>query len=362
VEPERSSRDITRTTLAVLFIGVLTATSAWIMRPFVTALVWATMIVVATWPLNLALQKRLWGKRGLAVTVMTAALLLLFIVPFTLAVTNLVERADDIAGWVASLAALTLPPPPAWVEELALVGPKLADRWRQLALAGPGELTGRLAPQAGDLARAVVAQAGSFGMMIVQFLLTVILSAVLYANGETAGNGICRFARRLAGKSGEDAVILAGKAIRSVALGVILTALIQAFLGGVGLALAGVPAAAVLAAVIFVLCVAQLGPLLVFIPAVAWLFWQGQTAWGTAMIFWGLFVAIMDNFLRPVLIKRGADLPLLLIFAGVIGGLIAFGVIGLFIGPVMLAVTYTLLREWVVVGEREEKETSVDTA
>lgn len=354
------SRDITRTTLAVLFIAVLIGASVWIMRPFLTALIWATMIVVATWPLHLAAQKRLWGKRALAVTVMTLALLLIFILPVTLAVTNLVERADVIAGWVASLGTLTLPSPPARIGQLPLIGPKLAERWQQLAAAGPGALSARLSPYAGDIARGIVARAGSFGMMTVQFLLTVILSAVLYAKGETAGRGLRRFARRLAGKNGEDAVILAGRAIRSVALGVIVTALVQAFLGGIGLAVAGVPAAAVLAAVMFVLCVAQIGPHLVFLPVIIWLFRQDQNLAGTAMIVWALFVGFMDNFLRPVLIRRGADLPLLLIFAGVIGGLIAFGVIGLFIGPVMLAVTYTLVREWVIVGEREERKASVE--
>ncbi|WP_027716586.1 AI-2E family transporter YdiK [Desulfuromonas sp. TF] len=357
-----SSRDVTRTTLAVLFIGILIGASGWILHPFLTALVWATMFVVATWPLMLALQERLWAKRALAVTVMTVALLLVFIIPFTIAVLSLLERTDDIAGWVKSLATLTLPPAPAWVEQLPFVGPKLADRWNLLASAGPGALSERLAPYARSFARGVIAQAGNAGMLMVQFLLTVIISAILYAKGETAGRGVCRFARRLAGKNGEDAAILAARAIRSVALGVIVTALIQAFLGGIGLAVAGVPAAAVLATVIFILCVAQVGPHLVFIPVVVWLFWKDQNLWGTAMIVWALFVGLLDNFVRPVLIRRGADLPLVLIFAGVIGGLIAFGVIGLFIGPVMLAVTYTLLREWVILGESEEKESSVDAA
>jgi predicted PurR-regulated permease PerM len=320
------------------------------------------MIVVATWPLMLALQGRLWGKRALAVTVMTVALLLVFIIPFTLAVLRLRERADVITVWVNSIGTLTLPPPPSWVEQVPFIGPKLADRWQLLTSAGPGAVSERLTPYARSFARGLIAQAGSAGMLMVQFLLTVIISTILYTKGETAGRGVCRFARRLAGKNGEDAVILAGRAIRSVALGVIVTALVQAFLGGIGLAAAGVPAAAVLATVIFILCVAQLGPHLVFIPVVVWLFWKDQNLWGAAMIIWALFVGLLDSFLRPVLIRRGADLPLVLIFAGVIGGLIAFGVIGLFIGPVMLAVTYTLLREWVILGEREEKESSVDGA
>lgn len=355
-----SSRDVTRTTLAVLFIGILIAASFWIMRPFFTALIWATMIVIATWPVMLAVQRGLWGKRGLAVTVMTVVLLLVLVIPFTLAVTSIIDRADDIVGWVKSLATLTMPPPPPWLEQIPLVGQKAAARWQHIASISPQELSESMAPHVKNIVGWFVAQAGSVGMMIVQFLLTVIISAVLYANGETAAAGVCRFARRLAGQNGEDAAILAAKAVRGVAMGVVVTALIQSFLGGIGLAVAGVPAAALLTAVMFILCVAQLGPGLVLIPTVVWLFWTDQTLWGSVMVVWTIIVGTLDNFIRPILIKKGADLPILLIFAGVIGGLISFGVIGLFIGPVLLAVTYTLLQNWVTAGEEEQEGASVD--
>ena len=343
----QSQTDIVRTTLAVIFIGILISAGLWIMRPFLTALIWATMIVVTTWPVMTGLQKRLRGKRGAAATVMTVALLLVLIIPFTAAVLTIIGRSDEIVTLVKSLSAQSLPPPPAWVEKIPVAGPKLVARWSQLTSAGQAELSERLAPYAKQITGWLVAQAGSVMMMIVQFLLTVIISAVLYVNGEQAANGVLLFACRLGGRNGENAVILAGKAIRGVALGVVVTALIQSFLAGVGLAVAGVPAAGLLTAVIFILCVAQIGPGLVLIPVIVWLFWKDQTVWGIAMIVWTIFVGTIDNFIRPFLIKKGADLPLLLIFAGVIGGLIAFGVIGLFIGPVMLAVTYTLLKEWV---------------
>jgi predicted PurR-regulated permease PerM len=135
--------------------------------------------------------------------------------------------------------------------------------------------------------------------------------------------------------------------VRGVALGVVVTALAQSVLGGIGLAVAGVPFAAVLTAVMFMLAIAQIGPLLVLGPSVAWLYWSGSTGWGTFLLLWTLVVGTMDNFLRPILIKKGADLPLLLIFAGVVGGLIAFGLIGIFVGPVVLAVAHTLLSAWV---------------
>jgi predicted PurR-regulated permease PerM len=127
----------------------------------------------------------------------------------------------------------------------------------------------------------------------------------------------------------------------------VVTALAQSVLGGVGLAVAGIPFAAILTAVMFMLAIAQIGPLLVLLPSIVWLYWSGSTGWGTFLLFWTLVVGTMDNFLRPVLIKKGADLPLLLIFAGVVGGLVAFGLIGIFVGPVVLAVGHTLLSAWI---------------
>ncbi len=353
--PNQAQTDIVRTTLAVIFIGILISAGLWIMRPFLTALIWATMIVVTTWPFMLGLQKRFRGKRGPAATVMTIALLLVLIIPLTAAIVTIIDRSDQIVAWTKSLSSYTVSPPPSWVEKLPVAGPKLAERWHNLATANQAEISERLAPHVKKAVGWLVAQAGSVMMMIVQFLLTVIISAVLFVHGETAAEGVRLFARRLGGRHGEEAAVLAGKAIRGVALGVVVTALVQSFLAGVGLAVAGVPAAALLTAVIFILCVAQVGPGLVLIPVIIWLFWKDQTVWGIAMIAWSVFVGTIDNFIRPFLIKKGADLPLLLIFAGVIGGLIAFGVIGLFIGPVMLAVTYTLLKQWVT-QEKPEQE------
>jgi predicted PurR-regulated permease PerM len=195
-------------------------------------------------------------------------------------------------------------------------------------------------------------------MTMLQFLLTTIIAAIMYAKGEVVRSGVLSFARRLAGQQGEDVALLAAKAVRGVALGVVLTALIQTALGGIGLFIAGVPAAALLTAVMFMLCLAQIGPALVLVPAIIWLYWQGSALWGTILVVFTVLALTIDNVVRPVLIKKGADLPLLLIFAGVIGGLIAFGVIGLFIGPVMLAVTYTLLKVWVAGSVQEERESS----
>jgi predicted PurR-regulated permease PerM len=347
------ARDLTRTTLAVLLIGILIVANFWVLRPFLPSLLWAVMIVVATWPLMLGVQARLCGKRGLAVAVMTLALMLVFVVPFSLAVATIVENADQIADWAKSLRKLALTAPPEWVGRIPLAGPKLSAAWQEIASAGQEGLFARLMPYAGKVVQWFAAQAGSVGMMVVQFLLTVIITAILYSKGETAAGGVRRFARRLAGPRGEEAVVLAGKAVRGVALGIVVTALVQSILGGIGLAVAGVPAPALLSAIMFMLCVAQLGPGFVLIPAVIWLYWGGHNVWGTVLVVWTVAVISLDNLLRPMLIKKGADLPLILIFAGVIGGLIAFGIIGIFIGPVVLAVTYRLLNAWVEGGMDE---------
>jgi predicted PurR-regulated permease PerM len=353
-----TGRDLTRTTLGVLWIGVMIVANFWVLRPFLPSLLWAVMIVVATWPLMLGVQARLWGKRGLAVAVMTLVLLLVLIVPLALAVGTIVENADRIADWAKSLRTLALSAPPEWVARIPLAGPKLSAAWQEIASAGQEGIFARLAPYAGKVVQWFASQAGSMGIIVVEFLLTVGIAAILYSKGETAAGGARRFARRLAGPRGEEALILSGKAVRGVALGIIVTAVVQSILGGIGLAVAGVPAAAILTAVMFILCVAQVGAGLVLIPAVIWLYWSGQNIWGTVLLVWTIPVVSLDNFLRPILIKKGADLPLVLIFAGVIGGLIAFGIIGIFIGPVVLAVTYRLLGAWV---EGEADDTGPET-
>lgn len=342
-----TQRDITRIFLAVLFIGVLILTTLWIIRPFLGAAIWAVTIVTATWPLLLSIQGRLWGRRWLAVALMTLLLLCVLFVPFSLAIGTIVSNADRIGGWVKSLSAFKVPPPPDWLARLPMFGDTLVAAWEKVAVAGLQDFVKKLAPYGGVAIQWFASQAGGFGVLVLQFLLTVVFSALLYAKGELATSWIKRFGRRLAGARGEQSVRLAGQAVRGVALGIVVTALVQSILGGIGLAIAGIPFAAVLTAVMFMLAIAQLGAFPVLVPSVAWLYWSGDTVWGTVLLLWSLVVGTMDNFLRPVLIKKGADLPLLLIFIGVVGGLIAFGLIGIFVGPVVLAVSHKLLSAWV---------------
>lgn len=343
--------DLTRITLVVLIIGVLLAGSLWTLLPFLSAFVWGATIVVATWPLLLWVERAAGGRRWIATAIMTGVMLAIFIVPFCLAIGELLVAAGQGVELVRSFYTQGLGPPPEWIDRLPWVGEKVAARWREFAAGGPEAITETVRPFARSIATWVVSITGGFGIVIVHFILTVIIAAILYSQGELTAQGVLMFARRIGRERGERVVRLAGQAVRGVALGVVVTALVQSLFAGLGLWVSGVPRPGLLLAVIFVLGIAQLGPLPVLLPAVIWLYWSGSIGWAIALLVWTVLVGAMDNFLRPVLIRRGVDLPLLLIIAGVIGGLIGFGVVGLFIGPVILAVTYTLLESWV----REDK-------
>jgi predicted PurR-regulated permease PerM len=194
------------------------------------------------------------------------------VVPLVLAITTVVEKVDDISEWSKTLATREMPPPPEWVDKVPLVGSRVGDEWRKLAATPSDELVARATPHVRKAVRWFAGQAGGLALMFLHFLLTVVVTAILYASGEAAARGVQRFARRLAGDRGHDSVVLAGQAIRAVALGVVVTAILQSAAAGIGLAVAGVPYALVLTAIIFILCIAQLGPFFVLAPAVGWLF------------------------------------------------------------------------------------------
>jgi len=345
------SWDLTRIVLGVMTIGGLAMASFWVLRPFLLAGIWATMIVVATWPALRAVQKRLWGSRGLAVCAMTLLMFLIIAAPLTTAVIGIADRTDEILAWSKSLARFSVPPPPNWVGPIPLVGRRIAMEWSAFAALPSEDLFARSAPYLRAVAFWVLGQLGAIGTLMAHILLAVVIAAILYANGETAAAGVLAFTRRLAGQAGERVTVLAASAIRAVALGIVLTALVQSVVGGIGLAIVGVPYPLLLASVMFLLGVAQIGPAPVLLGAVVWAYWSSGPFWGTVMLVWSTGTGTFDNILRPILIKRGADLPLILIFAGVLGGLLAFGLVGLFVGPVVLAVTYTLLEAWVRGGD-----------
>jgi predicted PurR-regulated permease PerM len=342
----RSPGDITHATLLVLFIALLGVLTFWVLSPFLTALLWAVVVCIAIWPILLRLQGLLGGRRWAAVAIMTATILLLVFVPVALALITIVNNAQNITAEIKSFETVALPSPPVWLGHIPFGGERMAAEWSRFVALDAQQRSAELTPYVQTALQWFVLHAGGVGRILIQFLLAAVISAIGFTRGEAVRDGILRFAQRLGGQQGRETALLAARTIRGVVLGVVVTALIQAAIAGAGLFISGVPAAGLLTAVILFLCLAQLGPLLVVIPAVLWLFWSGQTFAGTTLLVIGVVAGALDNVVRPVLIKRGADLPLLLIFAGVIGGLIAFGIIGLFTGPVVLAVAYTLLEAW----------------
>ncbi|MGP3594154.1 AI-2E family transporter YdiK [Vagococcus sp. WN89Y] len=341
----RQSRDVPQTMLSVLFLAIMIIACLWVVQPFILGFAWAGTVVIATWPLLLRLERVLFGRRSLAVLAMMILLILLFIIPVALLINSLVDSSGPVIHAVTT--GVTSPPDLAWLHTIPLVGDKLYTGWHNLLDMGGSAIMAKLRPYVGATTTWFVGQAAHIGRFMLHCGLMLLFSALLYWRGEKVALGIRHFAVRLAASRGDAAVLLAGQAIRAVALGVVVTALVQAVLGGIGLAVAGVPYATLFTVLMLLTCLVQLGPLPVLIPAIIWLYWSGDSTWGTVLLVWSVIVATLDNFIRPVLIRMGADLPLILILSGVIGGLVAFGMIGLFIGPVLLAVSWRLFSAWV---------------
>lgn len=338
--------ELVRTTLGVLGLIGMIAVTFTILTPFLPSTIWAMTLVIATWPIMLRLQALLGGRRGLAVATMTLLLLAIVVIPFGAAVVTILRNADQIVKIATAVTTAQIPPAPDWVGNLPMIGNLAAETWNSLASEGATALLSNLTPYVGRITSSFAAAAGSVGGLFVQLLLTIVVSVILYVHGEASARAMLRFGHRLAGDRGMQSVVLAGQAIRGVALGVVVTAVAQSVLGGLGLLVAGVPFAGILTAVMLILCIIQLGPVLVLAPAVGWLFYTANTSWAVVLLIWTIIVVSLDNVLRPFLIKKGANLPLLLILVGVLGGLLAFGLIGLFVGPAVLAVNYTLLKLW----------------
>ena len=362
-DDHRARVDITHVTLAVAFLAILATATFWVLSPFLTSILWATIISVAVWPVLMRLDAALGGRRGPAVAIVTTTILLVVFVPVSLALMTIVTNARYVTSELQYLQQLPLPAPPPWLEQIPFGGDGLAAGWRRFVALDAPQRMAEITPYVQAALTWFAAKAGSVGMMLLQFLLTTIITAIALMNGENVRDVLLRFAERLAGWQGRAAAIQAAKAIRGVVLGVVVTALLQAAIGGAGVFLAGVPAAGLLTAVMLFLCLAQVGPFLVLVPAVIWLYWSGAVPMASLLLVITVIAGALDNVVRPWLIKRGANLPLVLIFAGVIGGLLAFGIIGLFIGPVVLTVAYTLLGSWVWGGEgATATETSVAKA
>jgi predicted PurR-regulated permease PerM len=339
--------DITRIVLMVLFIAALLAGSFWTLLPFLGGLIWAATVVIATWPMLQRMRAKTGKRPWIAVAVMTTLTLLAVILPFAFAVSTLLDVAHRGPEVLGDIFTRGLGPAPEWLGKIPVAGHQLVAKWDEIATGGRDGLIEAARPYMGAAAQWAISVTGGIGIVAVNILLTVILVAILYSQGETAARGALAFGFRLGGERGKEVMTLAAQAVRSVALGVVVTALVQSVLAGLALWICGIPKPAVFAALVFMLGIAQLGPLPIMVPAIGWLFWTDHPGWGTVLIVLAIPIGALDNVLRPILIRRGVQLPMLLIIAGVIGGLIGFGVMGLFVGPVLLAASYTLAKSWV---------------
>jgi len=353
--------DLARILFIVAILCALTIGSLYVMRPFLPGLIWATTIVVATWPAMTAIERRCGNRRWLATLVMLLILLVVIVLPLYEAISTLALHGGDIIDLIRKLPDYALTAPPDWVHDIPVVGARIADKWQEFSDAGPSGLLAQLEPYASIAAHWLIAHAASVGVFVVHMFITIVITGILYSKGESAAEYVTRLAIRVAPAYGEQAVKLAGASVRAVALGIVVTAILQSALGGLGLWVAGVPGAAVLTALMLMLCLAQIGPTLPLLGGVIWLFMHDAHLAAILLAVWSVMVAMLDNLVRPVLIRRGVNLPMLLILSGVLGGLFAFGIVGLFIGPVILAVSSTLLTAWIgdpAAGARGEGETA----
>lgn len=336
--------DLSQSILSMIFIISMSVVSFLVLHPFILGFSWASMIVIATWPIMLKIQNLLWGKRFLAVATMIIILLLLFIIPVFFVVNSLIATSIPLIHWFSSNTLEF--PELVWLQDIPIIGKKIFTSYQELLNGDGGELIREVRPYMGRTTEFIISQAKNCGLFFIHLILMLFFSVILYWNGEKVSSSIRTFALRLSEKNGDAIIFLAVQAIRAVALGVVVTALIQAVLSGIGLLISGVPYWALLMIIIVISCLIQLGPLPVLIPSIIWLYWKNDLTWGTILLIWSSLVFILDHVLRPFFIRMGVDLPILLILSGVIGGLLAFGMIGLFIGPVVLVILYRLIISW----------------
>ena len=341
-----------RTALRLLLIGSLLLAVFYILLPFLPSMLWSAFIVITAWPWLAWLQDRFRWKRAACALLLAVTLIGFVIGPLLAGIFTVAEHGETL--FLDAKAAVEKIPdePPAWVGELPLMGPRLAETWREAA-SGDASLRARLGPAVQASGRWLFRQVGAVGELFVQFLLVVVFTLVFYLNSETLDDLSRRLADRIGGDRALEARDQARQAIRAVALGVGLTALIQATLALIGLLIAGVPMAILIAFACFRLAIAQVGATLPLLIVAGWLYWsQGEAGWAAFMAIWGMIVVGgADNFIRPLLITRGMSMPMTLVFLGVIGGLLAYGLIGVFLGPTLVAIAYTLLLAWLAEPE-----------
>jgi len=330
--------------VAALLVGCIA-----VLLPFVGTLLFAIVIVVTAWPFYARLLAALRQRHTVAALIMALLLVILLAVPMSLLSGSLANAIEVITQTLRPLIEKGLPAePPEWLANLPLVGQSIADYWHKLAESR--EELNNLLRQFADPARKLALTAAKISAQgLLQLLLVTFFVFFIFRDAHIYANALLTAARKLGGKLGERMLKLARGTITGVMVGIIGTAAAQALVGMIGYLIAGVPAVMMLTFATFIFAmVPVIGPTLIWGGAAFWLYDQGQTGWAIFMLLWGMLgISSVDNFIKPILISRTADQPLLLIVVGVFGGVLVFGFIGIFLGPTLLALGQTLIREWI---------------
>ena len=327
--------------VAVLFLGCLV-----VLRPFVSATLWAIVLCSTCWPIYSRLVKLLRNRRTLAALTMTFAMVLVLLLPFFIVGNTLADNVNDLTAATKKWIEAGPPAPPAWLAKVPVVGAKAVTKWQDLS----GDTT-KLMDKVKEWIPTVSGWLLKGGLLLgsglLQLTLSIFIAFFLFRDGVSLAGRLNTAMARIGGDKGLRMLSVAAKTVRGVVYGILGTALVQAVLAGIGYLVAGLPGAVLLALLTFFCSIVPVaGTALVWIPASIWLFNQGSVGWGIFMIIWGLVVANVDNFVKPWLISQGSNMPFVLIFFGVIGGALTFGFIGVFLGPTLLAVGYKLVEEW----------------
>jgi len=333
-------RNLAKALLLLLLLACLA-----VLWPFGVALLWAAVLTFSIWPLYCRVVGWLRGRRTLAASLLSLAIILTVVLPFAIVSVKLADNVSDLKTATERWLQNGPPSPPAWLAKVPIVGKRASQHWSELA-SDKNKLAEEISRRLEPLAAALLRGGLKLGAGMLQLFLSVLITFFLLRNGAGIAAALMVAIERIAGERGALLLELAGTTVRGVVYGVLGTALVQAVMAGLGLWIAGVPGAALLGLLTFFLSAVPMGPPLVMFPAAFWLFHQGSTGWGVFMLIWGVLVSTIDNFIKPWLISQGSDMPLILILFGVLGGAMAFGFIGVFIGPTLLAVGYRLVKEW----------------
>lgn len=329
--------------VALLIIGSIV-----MILPFVRAILWAMVFAVTIWPYFIKLEKFLGGRTSLAAVIPTLLLALIFFVPMVYVGYKLASQASVALDYAEELMEKGLGPPPLWLKGLPLVGEKLGGLWQNLSHDTP-KLIELAKPYIKSLLSSIVSAGTGMAQIILITVLSLILFFLVIKEGHSIRESLEKMAVRLGGEKGRRLLLVAGATMRSVVFGILIAALIQGIMAIFGLWISGVPNPVLIGAVAGVFALIPIGLVqVVLLPAAGWLiFYKGEIGWGIFLAIWSFAViGNIDNVIRPMFISRGANVPFLVILLGVLGGLATGGIIGLFVGATLLAVFYTMLKEW----------------